>query len=97
MPGGEMVRGAIHNLHVPLPEEVYGDLRAESERAAQPATVLVRQAIIAWLEERRRERTAKEIGAYARSVAGTADDLDVELERAGVENLVRPRGRRRKR
>lgn len=92
-----MTRRAVRNLHVPLPEELYANLREESARADQPATVLVRQAIIRWLEESRRERLAREIGDYARAVAGTKDDLDVELETAAVEHLIGRAQPRRKR
>lgn len=83
-----MSRRASHNLHVPLPEETYLELRAESELVHQPATTLAREAIRYWLEERRRSRVAEEIQAYARATAGSRSDLDPDLERAAVEHLT---------
>jgi hypothetical protein len=37
-----------------------------------------------WRSTRRRQQ----IAAYARQVAGTAEDLDPELERASIESLT---------
>jgi hypothetical protein len=45
---------------------------------------LVRAGLNEWHRARRREQ----IAAYARPVAGSSEDLDPELERAGVEALL---------
>jgi len=85
-----MTRQTIRNLHVPLPEETYDQLKSESNRAHQPATTLAREAISHWLEERRRSRLAADIETYAREHANTAADLDADLERATLTHLRNP-------
>jgi hypothetical protein len=45
---------AVKNFHLPLPENVYAALRAEAAALKRPATVIAREAIEAWLRERRR-------------------------------------------
>jgi hypothetical protein len=79
---------AEKNIHVSLPEEIYRELRAEAARLQQPAKALARQAIEAWLAERRAESLDAEIAAYAARHAGSELDLDKELEAAGIEFLL---------
>lgn len=81
------VATAPQNFHVPLPDEIYLALRAEAERLKQPETMLARMAIEAWLEQRRAAALCEEIAAYAARHAGTALDLDEDLEAAGLEHL----------
>lgn len=83
-----MPKTDMKNLHVPLPQPLYRRLRAEAKRANRPATVLAREAIDLWLTERYRASVHDAIASYARSVAGTSDDLDPDLEAASVERLV---------
>ena len=83
-----MPKTDMKNLHVPLPPPLYRRLRAEAKRAQRPATVLAREAIDLWLAEQYRASVHDEISSYARKVAGTADDLDVDLEAASVEHLL---------
>lgn len=83
-----MPKTDMKNLHVPLPQPLYRRLRAEAKRANRPATVLVREAIDLWLAEQYRASVHDEIASYARTVAGTFDDLDPDLEAASVEHLV---------
>lgn len=78
----------MRTFHLPLPESLYDDLRAEAELAVRPATEIVRQALERWLAERRRERLAAEIRAYAEAEGGTEQDLDPALEAAGLEALT---------
>jgi predicted transcriptional regulator len=73
------------NFHVPLPDDLYRALQAEAEQAQRPANAVARDAIAFWIEQRRQERIDKEIAAYAEAVAGTAEDLDSELEAASLE------------
>jgi predicted DNA-binding protein len=82
-----MTRHAIRNLHVPLPEETYDQLKNESAMTHRPATTLAREAISHWLEERRRTRLTAEIEMYARDSARTDADLDPDLERAALAHL----------
>jgi predicted DNA-binding protein len=74
-----------HNFHLPLPSELYRELRAEAARLGQPATLLARQAIEAWMEQRRAAALHAEIAAYAAEHGGTDVDLDPQLEAAGLE------------
>ena len=61
----------------------------------RPATVVAREAIEMWLEQRRRRTLVREaIAAYAVEHAGSPADLDPTLERASLE-LLRPRKSRR--
>ena len=92
-----MKSGAMKNLHVPLPPESYDRLKQESARAKRPATSLARQAIEHWLSEQERLTVREAIGEYARSVAGTSEDLDPALERAAIEHLARRRKEPRRR
>lgn len=85
-----MRKTTLRNLHIPLPEDLYSQLRAEAERAQLPATVIARQAIAWWLEQQRKRALHDSIRAYAIQNAGTAADLDQELETAAVEQLLTP-------
>jgi len=87
-----MPRDAARNFHVPLPSELYEQLRSEAKRAGQPATMLAREAIAAHLRRRQRAALDAEIIAYARAHAGSAADLDHELEDAAVEHLLHADG-----
>jgi hypothetical protein len=79
-----------HNFHLPLPDTLYLRLRAEAQRARQPATSLARQALEAWLLEREKAVLAEEIAAYATACAGSGAELDPELERAALEQWPGP-------
>lgn len=74
----------MKNLHVPLPETLYLELRAAADRTRQPATVLARQAIELWLRQNRRAARHQAIAAFAAEFAGTDVDLDPDLEGASV-------------
>ena len=78
----------MRNCHIPIPDEVYFQLRVESERDGEPLTVLVRRAIERWLAERKRAAIHDAITAYARKFAGTAADLDPGLEAASIQHLL---------
>ena len=79
---------AARNFHVPLPRELHAALRGEAERTGRPATELARDAIESFLRKKRRLALHEAIATYAAGVAGTADDLDPKLERAGIEQLL---------
>ena len=83
-----MPKATQKNLHVPLPDHLNRELRAEAKRTGQPATELAREAIRSLLERRRRETLHIEIASYAAAVAGTQQDLDSDLEAASVEDLL---------
>ena len=76
------------DMHVSLPTAIYARLRAESARSGQHPTVLVREAIEAWLAERDKEALHDTITGYARLAAGTPADLDPKLEGAAVDFLL---------
>jgi hypothetical protein len=78
---------AMKNFHLPLPQRVYEALREEAAALRQPATVVAREAIEAWLRERKRAGVHEAIATYAVKHAGTEADLDRALERASLELL----------
>jgi hypothetical protein len=78
----------MRNFHLPLPEEVYSFLREEAVRSRKPATAIARQAIELWLRERRKAARYEAIASFASEHAGTALDLDTDLEAASVEHLI---------
>lgn len=78
----------MRNFHLPLPEQTYTSLRAEAERTGVPATALARDAVEWWLRQQFRRARHAAITAYAAEMAGTALDLDADLESAGIEHLV---------
>jgi hypothetical protein len=80
---------AMKNFHLPLPEQTYDQLRAEAERMQVPATTLAREAVDWWLRQQFRKARQDAIRAYAAEMAGTALDLDSDLESAAVEHLVK--------
>jgi len=82
-----MDKPALHNLHVPVPEELYGKLREAAKGSGKPATVLARQAIEQWLREREKASLHRAIAAYAAGQAGTSADLDEQLEMATTDHL----------
>ena len=91
-----MLKTAMKNLHVPLPETLYLELRAEADRERRPATEVARQAIDDWLAERKRKQIYDALQEYARKMAGTGVDLDPELEASGIECLLsidQPKGK----
>jgi len=78
----------VHNFHVPLPEDVYRQLREEAQRLHRPATQIARHAIERWLQDQHRDLLHEAIRAYAEAQAGSPADLDAELEAAGAEHLA---------
>lgn len=79
---------ALRNLHVPLSEKLYQQLREETHRQNKPATQLARQAIESWLSQQREAFLHGEIRRYAEQMAGTEADLDTALEAATIEHLL---------
>ncbi len=92
-----MAKTRVRNFHLPLPEELYRRLRSQAAAAGQPATVVARHAIEAWLRQRRRSAIHEAIAAYATKAAGTLDDLDPALEAASLEHLAAEERRARRR
>jgi hypothetical protein len=86
--------GFYQDLYLPLPQGVYEALRAEAAALRQPATAVAREAIEAWLRERKRAGVREAIATYALKHAGTAADLDPSLESASLELLRGKKPRR---
>jgi len=82
---------ATKNVRVPLPEALYTELRSAAREARRPTTRFAQELVRANLDQWRRARQRQEIAAYARQVAGSSEDLDPELERAGIKSLVKGR------
>jgi hypothetical protein len=79
----------MKNFHLPLPDDTYEHLRAAAVRSKVPATTLAREAIDFWLRHQFRKARHDAIVAYAAEAAGTALDLDADLEASGIEHLKR--------
>ena len=88
-----MALGSMFNFHLPLPEDLHENLKAEAARSGQPATSLAREALVDWLAQRKKQRLYDEIAAFARAEAGTDLDLDGELEQAGIDSLLAERAK----
>ena len=86
---------ALRNFHIPLPEGLYRKLRDEAEEIQQPATVVARRAIEAWLRGRRKAVLREAIATCAAGSAGTLADLDPDLEAASLEQWRKRKRRRR--
>jgi hypothetical protein len=82
------MRSSTRNLRLSLPEALHDELRAAAREADQPVTRFAQELLRAGLDQWRRTRRRQQIAAYARQVAGAAEDLDPELERAGIESLT---------
>lgn len=80
---------SARKLNLPLPEETHRSLSEASAELGIPPAELVRSLLDEWLRKPEAQRTAEEIRAFAREFAGTAADLDPELEGAAVAELVR--------
>jgi hypothetical protein len=83
-----MTKHITRNLHVPLPDATYRQLRIEAQRSNRPATEIAREAIDRWLAEQRRLLVHESVMEYALDLAGSPADLDEQLEAAGIESLL---------
>jgi hypothetical protein len=77
----------MKNFHLPLPDQVYDQLKSEAQRNRMPATSMARHAIQSWLAARKKAARKEAIVAYATEMAGTEFDLDPELEAASADLL----------
>jgi hypothetical protein len=82
---------ATKTFRLLLPEALYTELRSAAREARRPTTRFAQELVRASLDQWRRERRRQEIAVYARQVAGSSEDLDPELERAGIQSLVKGR------
>jgi len=77
----------MKNFHLPLPEDLDGDLRGYARAVGKPATLVAREALAEYLKAKRREKTRDEVEDWARAHARGPADLDEALEDAGVESM----------
>jgi hypothetical protein len=78
----------MKNFHLPLPDQIYDELKSEAERSRMPATSMARYAIQTWLAARKKTARRQAIAAYAAEMAGTEFDLDRALESATLDLLL---------
>jgi hypothetical protein len=78
----------MKNFHLPLPDQIYDELKSEAERNRMPATSMARYAIQTWLAARKKTARRQAIAAYAAEMAGTEFDLDRALESATLDLLL---------
>lgn len=74
----------IHNLHVPLPDEIYRCLRDAAGRSRRSMSEVAREAIGAWIRVYQQNQLHREIVEYATVMGGSASDLDEALEGASI-------------
>ena len=84
----DMTLTKTRNLHVPLPDALYQQLRQEAERQGQPATTLTRTALEAWLQQQEKTRLRQEFANFVQEHAGTELDLDTTLEASGIQHML---------
>jgi hypothetical protein len=77
----------MKNFHLPLPDQVYDELKMEAQRSRLTATSMARHAIQTWLAARKKATRRQAIAAYAAEMGGTEFDLDPQLEAASLELL----------
>ena len=75
----------MKTVHLPLPEEVHTMLVRHAKSSGESATALARAAVEKLVWELEREAIRAQVAAYAAELAGTDQDLDPELEEAGLE------------
>ena len=85
----------MHNFHVPLPDELYTQLRDEASRSNQPATELARYAIKSWLKAREKAALHEALSEFVNEYAGTDLDLDEDLETLSIDCLLNQEGEER--
>ena len=78
----------MKNFHLPLPDQIYDELKAEAERSRMAATSMARYAIQTWLAARKKTARRQAIAAYATEMAVTEFDLDRALESATLDLLL---------
>ena len=70
-----MKRITEHDLHLPLPDDLYRQLQVEAQQSKQSITTLARRAIEAWLKRRQKVSLHKAVASYAAECAGSDADL----------------------
>lgn len=77
----------MRTFHLPLPDDLHEALQREGTAEHRPATEILREALVGWLEVRRRQRLAAEIERFALAEAGGVLDIDPDLERASIDHV----------
>lgn len=78
----------MRNFQLPLPDDVYRELRAQAERTSRPDTALALEAIESWLRGHRTSARHDAISAFAAEYGGTSIDLDVDMDAVSTEHLL---------
>jgi predicted DNA-binding protein len=78
---------ATKDFHLPLSAAIYEELRREAELEGRPMTVVAREAIEDWLEQRRKNALHEQIVEYAAAHKGSEADLRRPLEQVAVRHL----------
>ncbi|TSA83709.1 hypothetical protein FNU79_11935 [Deinococcus detaillensis] len=78
----------MKHIHLPLSEPLHARLMQAAQANGTTATQLAREAVEHFLAEQHQAALNAELDAYIAEYAGTAFDLDTELEVAGVELLL---------
>ncbi len=83
-----MKTAALHNLNIPLTDDLFSRLNMEAKQHKKPVTTLAVDAIETWLKRREKDEVHASIAKYAAEHAETPVDLDSDLEAASIEHLL---------
>ena len=78
----------MKRIMLTFPDEVHGEIEraAQCERKAAPELIV--DVVANWLAQRAAPDPEPQLTEYVQLVAGTSDDLDSDLEAAGIESLL---------
>lgn len=77
----------MKNFHLPLPVSLYDQFIYEAKSQGRVATKLARDILQEWLKERKKQKIAEEITQFAETNAGTDVDIDLALEKEGLQTI----------
>lgn len=71
-----------------LPDHVHTEIERAAQRERKAAPELIVDVVANWLATRAAPDTERQLREYVRVAAGTTEDLDLDLEVAGIESLL---------
>lgn len=71
-----------------LPDDVHTAVERAAQLERKAAPELIVDVVANWLATRATPDTERQLTEYVQVVAGTRDDLDPDLETAGIESLL---------
>jgi len=71
-----------------LPDDVHTAVERAAQLERKAAPELIVDVVANWLATRATPDTERQLTEYVQVVAGTMDDIDPDLETAGIESLL---------